>query len=407
LLSSMNVSLFSKTDSLPARPHKRPGPMSGSGARPSVFFAAAISPDKIGGVERFSVELARQLNQKGWNLTLCFQAPPPLLVEQFLLAPGNVSLAVMRQQSGMGLSNVLDFLRLMRRYRPHVLMYHLGGVVRWWPLLGRLAGVRRSVYWDGTSRTPESIGYRASRRVRILMSALSESVCGSKFVKACSDREGIVPPEKSRVIYNAAANNSTLGDAEAFRQKFGIPEGRVVVLQISWLVPEKGIDLALRAAKRVLEVRQDLQFVFCGDGANRMEYERLAEELGVTGHVTWTGQIEDLVGSGAFRAAEIQIQCSQWHEAGCLAVTEGINAGIPIVASRIGGLPELVEDGINGFLFDPTSEVELADAILALAADEQLRLRMGAKGRERAAANHDMVKNVTLWLDVLLSKLSR
>jgi glycosyltransferase involved in cell wall biosynthesis len=179
------------------------------------------------------------------------------------------------------------------------------------------------------------------------------------------------------------------------------------VLQISWLVPEKGIDLALRAAKRVLEVRQDLQFVFCGDGANRMEYERLAEELGVTGHVTWTGQIEDLVGSGAFRAAEIQIQCSQWHEAGCLAVTEGINAGIPIVASRIGGLPELVEDGINGFLFDPTSEVELADAILALAADEQLRLRMGAKGRERAAANHDMVKNVTLWLDVLLSKLSR
>jgi glycosyltransferase involved in cell wall biosynthesis len=176
------------------------------------------------------------------------------------------------------------------------------------------------------------------------------------------------------------------------------------VLQISWLVPEKGIDLALRAAKRVLDVRPELQFVFCGDGAYREEYQRLAEELGIAGHVTWTGQIEDLAGSGAFRAASIQIQCSQWHEAGCLSVTEGISAGLPIIASRIGGLPELVEDGVNGFLFDPKSEVELSDAILALAGDEQLRLRMGAKGRERAVKDYDLVKNIALWVEELLPK---
>ena len=374
--------------------------------RPSVFFAAAETPNKIGGIEKFSAELARQLKKEGWNLTLCFEGDPSPLVEEFLLAPGNVSLAVMRNQLGMGLSNVREFLRMMRRHRPRVLLYTLGGVVRWWPLLGPLVGVRRSVYWDGTSRTAKTLGYRASKKVELVMSALSASVCCSSFVKASSDREGIIPPEKSSVICNSVDNHCDLGDGRAFRQRYGIPEDRIVVLKISWLVPEKGIDRSLRAAKRALEARRDLHFVFCGDGAHRQEYERLATELGIAGNVTWTGQIADLAASGAFRAAQIQMQCSQWHEAFCLSVAEGMSAALPIVASRMGGLPELVEDGVNGFLFDANSDTELADAILKLAADDELRLRMGAKGRERALKDYDLARNVARWVEVLLPKLS-
>jgi glycosyltransferase involved in cell wall biosynthesis len=378
------------------------GQIQGAHARPSVFFAVAMSPNKLGGVESFSIELARQLDKKGWDLTLCFQDLPHPQIEKLLLAPGNVSLTAMQNQLGMGLSNVKEFVQLLRKHRPTVLMYTLGGVIRWWPLLGRLAGVRRSVYWDGTSRTAKTYGYRASRHVQLVMSALSESVCGSNFVKACSDREGIVPREKSQVIYNSVDTRCALGDREAFRQQYGIQGDRIVVLKVSWLVPEKGIDLALRAAKRALVARNDLHFVFCGDGANREEYERLAEKLEIAGHVTWTGLIEDLAASGAFRAADIQIQCSQWYEAFCLAVAEGMSASLPIAASRIGGLPELIEDGVNGFLFDPKSEAELADAILALAADGELRSRMGAKGRERVIEKYDLVRNVSLWVDLLL-----
>jgi len=303
---------------------------------------------------------------------------------------------------GLGLSGATEFLRLIRRHRPKVLMYTLGGAVRWWPLLGRFAGVRRSIYWDGTSRTAKTYEYRAPRHVRLAMRALSESICGSKFVKACSDREGIIPRNKSRVIYNSIDTSRSLGDGDAFRQQHGIPNGRIIVLKVSWLVPEKGIGLALQAAKRVIAARKDFQFVFCGDGENRGDYERLAEELGIAEHVTWTGLIEDMAGSGAFRAADIQIQCSQWHEAFCLAVAEGMSADLPIVASRIGGLPELVEDGANGFLFDPSSEEELATAILTLAADDDLRSRMGAEGRKRAVENYDLVRNVSRWVDALL-----
>ena len=377
--------------------------VSGPQARPSVFFAAAMSPNKIGGIETFAAELARQLDKEGWDLTLCFQDSPPPLVREFLLASGNVSLTVMREQLGLGLSNAWEFLQLLRTHRPRVLLYTLGGVVRWWPLLAKITGAKRRVYYDQTSRTATTYSYRAPRHVRVVMSALSESICATKFVKACSDREGIIPPEKSRLIYSAVDNNRYLGDGDTFRLRYGIPDRRIFVMQISWLVPDKGIDVALRAAKRVLEARKDIHFVFCGEGANRAGYERLSEELGIAAHVTWTGEIVDLPGSGAFRAADIQIQCSQWHEAFCLAVAEGMSAGLPIAASRIGGLPELIEDGVNGILFDRKSDADLAEAILALAQDKELRSQMGASGRERAVENFDLVRNVKRWVNVLLN----
>ena len=157
------------------------------------------------------------------------------------------------------------------------------------------------------------------------------------------------------------------------------------MLQISWLVADKGIGLALEAVSHALAVRSDLHFVFCGDGEGRPAYEEMAVQLGIKDHVTWTGQLRDISGSGALDAADIQIQCSQWNEAFCYAVAEGMSAHLPVIASRIGGLPELVEDGVSGLLFDPKSCAELTAAILRFAADEPLRIRMGQRGLERSS----------------------
>jgi len=233
------------------------------------------------------------------------------------------------------------------------------------------------------------------------MRVVDEQVCAAEFLQRCSHREGIIPARKTRVIYNAIDTRRATGDGRAFRREFGIAEDRFVVLQVSWLVPEKGIDVALRAARRALDVRQDLHFVFCGNGAYQGEYERLAEDLGIAGHVTWAGQVQDMFSRGAFAAADLQIQCSQWHEACPYAVAEGMSAGLPVIASRIGGLPELVVAELNGLLFEPASDAELAEGILRLAGDAELRRRMGAAGQERVRRNHELVSNVGRWVELL------
>ena len=371
--------------------------------RPRVVFAFSVWPNKIGGVERFSQELARQLNVKGWDLTLWFEDEPPARVREFLLAPGNVKVDVFPAQWQLGAASVKRFLRMFSKERPTVVCYSLAGVVKLWPLLGRLMGAKGSVYWDGDSRTRSSENYRASGKVRWLMKPLSRSVCATHFVKRCSEREGIVPASKSMVIFNGTDTTRPQGRGEDFRQHFGIPLDRTLVMQVSWLVPYKGIDVALRAAAIAIGQQPSLHFVFCGEGSHQAEYDRLAKELGIESQVTWTGQVQDLIGGGAFQAADILIQCSQWQEAFGFSVAEGMAAGLPIIASRIGGLPELVRVGENGFLFEPTSFSELAQHILHLQADPDLRKRMGEHSRKIVAKHFDLSVCVTRWVDLLTS----
>jgi glycosyltransferase involved in cell wall biosynthesis len=370
--------------------------------RRNVIVAFAITPNKIGGLESFCRELAEQLKPKKRHLILCFEDSPSPAVRDYLLEPGNVTLETFPSQAAINLKSAARFYRLLRKYRPEIVLYSLGGVVRLWPLLARAHGVSRSVYYDGTSRPQSMVEYRASALIRTLMKPLGQSICATEFVKECSDREGIVPPNKSKVIYNAIDIKREHGDGALFRQKYGIPEDRLLVLKVSWLVPEKGIDITLLASREALRQRKDLHFVFCGDGEHREAYERTAAELGIAAYVTWTGQVEDLPASGAFQAADMQIQCSQWREAFCLAVAEGASAGLPVVVSRVGGLPELVTDGVNGFLFEPQDHVALANYILKLAGDESLRLRMGQAGRKRMVQRHDLTKNVAKWVEAIL-----
>ena len=370
--------------------------------RPRVVFAFAVWPNKIGGVERFSEELARQLNVKGWDLTLWFEDEPPVRVREFLLAPGNVKVDVFAQ-SKSGAANVMRFIRMLSKEHPTVVCYSLGGVVQLWPLLGRLIGAKGSIYYDQTSRSKGSESYHASGKVRWLMKPLSRSVCATHFVKRCSVREGIVPASKSIVIFSGTDTTRLQGRGEDFRQYFGIPRDRTLVMQVSWLVPDKGIDVALRAAAIAIAQQPSLHFVFCGEGSHQAEYDRLAKELGIESQVTWTGQVQDLIGGGAFQAADILIQCSQWQEAFGFSVAEGMAAGLPIIASRIGGLPELVKVGENGFLFEPTSFSELAQHILHLQADLALRKRMGEHSRKIVVEHFDLSVCVTRWVDLLTS----
>jgi glycosyltransferase involved in cell wall biosynthesis len=370
---------------------------------PRVVFAFAVSPNKIGGVERFSEELARQLKVKGWDLTLWFQEEPPAMVREFLLAPGNVKVDVFPAQSQMGAANAKRYLRMLSKERPRLICYSLGGVVRLWPLLGRLMGAKGSVYYDQTSRPKGTANYRASGKVRWLMKPLSRSVCATHFVKQCSDSEGIVPASKSTVIFSGTDATRPRGRGEDFRRQFGIPLDRMMVMQVSWLVPDKGIDVALRAAAIAIAQQPSLHFVFCGEGSHQAEYEKLAGALGIADHVTWTGQVQDLIGGGAFQAADVLIQCSQWQEAFGFSVAEGMAAGLPIIASRIGGLPELVSVGENGFLFEPSSSAELAQHILHLQADPELRKRMGESSRKMVAEHFDLRVCVSRWVDLLTS----
>jgi L-malate glycosyltransferase len=168
---------------------------------------------------------------------------------------------------------------------------------------------------------------------------------------------------------------------------------------VSWLVPEKGIDVLLRAMKQVFASGSDVHLIVVGEGPKRSEYEALACQLGIADRVIFTGSISQPTQAGVFDAADICCQMSQWEEAFGLVIAEAMAAGRPVVASRVGGVPELVANGETGFLVDRRDEKEAASRILELVQDRTLRTRMGAAGRERARKFFDLKTNVARLLD--------
>jgi len=199
------------------------------------------------------------------------------------------------------------------------------------------------------------------------------------------------------MIYNSAdiSRSSATGEqAESFRAKHSIPQDRVVVTQVSWIIPEKGIGDLLAAARLAVTKNPNIHFVFVGEGVHREDFIRQAADLGIQDHVTWTGQVDDPLTEGVYAAADIVCQVSRWEEVFGYVIAEAMACGKPLIGTNVGGIPELVRDGETGFVVRRGDTEAIATRILQLASDSQLRSQMGRAGRRSVERNFDLGQNV-------------
>jgi glycosyltransferase involved in cell wall biosynthesis len=155
------------------------------------------------------------------------------------------------------------------------------------------------------------------------------------------------------------------------------------VLGIGRLSPEKGFDVLLRAFARVREARPDARLVLAGRGLEEGALTALAGELGVADAVEFRGWVRsDDVPALIDRASVVAVP-SREEGFGMTALEAALRAR-PVVASRTGGLPEVVEDGVTGVLVAPEEDGELAVAIGELIGDRERAARLGLAARERA-----------------------
>jgi glycosyltransferase involved in cell wall biosynthesis len=193
--------------------------------------------------------------------------------------------------------------------------------------------------------------------------------------------EGIAP---SKVVFipNGIPERPA-GDRARARRELGLAEADAVVGTVCSLRPQKELETALRALSRLAPHRPTLRFLIVGDGPERGRLERLAEELGVP--TVFLGQrpndeLPDLV------AAMDVLVLSSRFEGMPLAVLEWMAAAKPIVASRVGGIPSMVEDEQEALLVPPRDYVAFGEAIGRLLDDPAERERLGDAARRRQQA---------------------
>jgi 1,4-alpha-glucan branching enzyme len=156
------------------------------------------------------------------------------------------------------------------------------------------------------------------------------------------------------------------------------------VLFAGRLAPQKGVDVLLRAFEVVLRRRPDASLRVLGDGDQELYLRRFARYLGVARRVEFCGWCTDADLVENYRSAAVVAVPSRYEPFGLVAV-EAMACGVPVVASRVGGVATVVEDGVSGYLVEPANYLELAQRIVALLVDEAGRAAMGRAARARAA----------------------
>src|SRR5256885_12940560 len=218
---------------------------------------------------------------------------------------------------------------------------------------------------------------------RLILRPFTKVICVSNYGYECMSSFGLLPRNRFEMIYNGvdvSRVNANPDLAKTFRRRFSIPDERAIVTQVSWMIPEKGISDFLEMARRVNSQRQDVQFVLVGDAAHREAYINEAAALGLGDRITFTGMIDDPFGEGVFQAADVVCQFSRWEEVFGWMIAEASAHGKPVVATRVGGIPEVITDGVTGHLVERGDAPAMSERLLELLNDPELRQRMGVAG---------------------------
>ncbi|HJP92557.1 MAG TPA: glycosyltransferase family 4 protein [Pyrinomonadaceae bacterium] len=368
---------------------------------PTLVSIFEVEPLRIGGTETFARELSCQLAERGWKNVLCFQSEPTEEVRRFLDLP-NVSIKVYAGPSESTFKAGKGIARIIRDYRPEILHLHYFSFINPYSWIARLQSVKQVFFTDHHSRPSGYIATRAplwKRAIgRVVNEPLTKVICVSNYGHLCMSSFGLLPRDRFQMIYNGVDLSRVKSDPQRaidFRRRYSIPLDRSIVTQVSWVIPEKGIIDFLETARLVSRQNRNVQFVIVGEGAYRQEYMRRAVEMGIEDHVTWTGNVEDPFGEGVFEAADVVCQFSRWEEVFGWTIAEAMAHGKPVVTTRAGGIPELVQDQESGYLVDRGDTKTMSNKVLTLLNDALLREHMGSKGKNIVRQKFDLRKNVT------------
>jgi glycosyltransferase involved in cell wall biosynthesis len=281
--------------------------------------------------------------------------------------------------------------RRMREWRPDVVHARNGSA--WidaglaWLLARRPGRLAFSIHgWTQVDRMPRkrAFAYRQLARVTHALAAVS-----AETARQFADESGI-PASRFAVLSSGV-------DTERFRPPDAPRSGsRIVLGCVGRLDPVKAHDVLIDAFARVVAGGADLELRLLGDGPLKADLERHARDLGVADRVRFPGTVADV--PEQLRDLDIFVLASH-REGRPTSIMEAMASGLPVVATRVGSIPELVAEGRTGLLVDPGSTDELARAIGTLSGDEALRRRFAEEARRIAVEELSLDRMIEQYAD--------
>lgn len=180
--------------------------------------------------------------------------------------------------------------------------------------------------------------------------------------------------------------------------RFAEPNDRIV-LYVGRLVPVKGVDVLIEAVPKILSVHPNVKLVIIGEGYARQHLSNLVRSLGIDHKVYFAGYISDHEVRKILHHAEVQVIPSRYEPFGIVCL-EAMASGVPVVASDIGGLSEIMEDGVTGLKVPPDNSDALASAVNRVLSDATLRDSISEKAREQVVKQFSWEAVVDMMIQI-------
>ena len=199
----------------------------------------------------------------------------------------------------------------------------------------------------------------------------------------------LVPKEKTEIFPNAVNVDEFARKDPDFKSDQSIPEEGKIVLFISRLIKEKGVYDLIESIPSVAKEDENVYFLFAGEGPEKNRMEAICREKGIERKVRFLGHIQQTDATIAFTSADIFVLPARNPEGMPMAVLEALAAGLPIVSTPFGAIPDIVKDGANGFLVAPNAPGQIAERIVFLLRRKDLMGRIREENMRLARREYD------------------
>lgn len=376
--------------------------MSSFYSKKHVVLLADCFGDIHAGFGKQIFELAKGLNKDDYRVTIVSLKIFARASHDLIESSGcRLELFPVRHIYGLsGLIQGIKFYKFLRAHKVHILQtYHFGPDI-WGTFIAHLAGVkviisnRRDMGFNRSSHHTRAYQWVNPWVTRVVVNAQSIR----DYVKSTED----VPRRNIEVIHNGV--DLPRHQEHCANEGLSGLKGKIVIMHVADLKPVKGHRYLLEAMRGVVSQYPQVQLILIGEDTMSGAIQRYADELKISLNVLFLGKRDDV--RQLLTMADICVLPSL-SEGMSNAILEYMAAGKPVVATRVGGTPELIDNEVQGLLVDKENSAQLKDALIRLIEDEPLRHKMGSAGRQKANEQFSMPGMVKRYEEFYASLLPR
>lgn len=351
----------------------------------AIRVAYCIDMFALGGTELNAIRTLEAMDRQRFDVTVFYFSERGPLRERYralgvrmihLPISGLFSLKTLRQGLRFGLLLRKLGIQIVHTHDVYTNIF----AVPWARTVGNCRVIASRRWFYDVPRPALNILNRWSYRFANRVLANSESV-----LRLLIQREG-VPESKVVEIPNFLGDRAFILESVELRREqrrtWGVPEGVFVVGAMSRLVPVKNLEMLIRAVQGMLD---DTHLVLIGEGPDRKNLERLCAEVGMVERVHFAGAIISL--SNLHQHFDVSVLCSL-SEGFPNSIIEALAVCRPVVATRVGGVADVVEHGVTGLLVESGAVAELTESLKVLRSDPVMCERLGFAGRRRVRARY-------------------